>query len=1729
TVLTYQWKKNGVDIVGATSATYTILTAATGDAGTYTVQVSGTCAPSVTSSGSVFAVIPIPFGVSTTIPSVCSSLGYTVNPQVHVSNGVGSTFIWTVNYNGLLGGTGNVGMPSLSITEPVSLKNLTGSTVNVMYMITPTSVTGSCVGLPYSITIPVQSEPVGNNATAVAICSDAGVNYNLQTNVNSGPSGNSQVSTFSWVVLVDNVNVTGESLSAQNGVLISDVLVNVSGIDQTVTYTVTPTGTNGCVGSTFTVSVTVRSKPVGISITTSAFCSGTSFNITPGISNGMSTSFTWTASYQTGLTGGSGSGIGNLAETLINASSSPKNAIYTVTPTGLPLISNGCIGTPFSIIVPINPISTGIAQSVIRCSDDITNLLITTTGSSAPAAAFNISVNPNGLTQVGGTDSNGTLQSNTEIQSDAWLNTTSLPVNVVYTITPVSSFGSCVGNAFDIIVNVKAKPVGINQTITQCSDVATNYNLIVNIALLGNNVGSTFSWVAAANSNVGGESTSIQSGSIITDVLNNVTNTNQTVVYDVTPTGVNGCMGAVFQVSVIVNPEPIGTTLVAPMALAPLICSGSSVNYNLQGNINLLNALPSTFTWIATANPNITGASTTSAQTTSLISDILLNTSFVPQVITYTVYPTGVNGCAGNMFTVDVTVNPKAQITAGPDLALCRDIPSIALQGAVTYAPNGVLWTGATGIYSNSSSPVSDYSFNNPSEIGQNLVLTLTANDPDLGGPCLSVSDQMNLRINQLPSPAILTSSTSVVQNAPNFTITGANAGGNFTITPGFGLSGTTIINISGNLFDVTTFNPSSATIYDGTLPTINRVTYTFTDPNGCTGSNFINVIVNPVTINDFRLEYSLNNLVPFNGLDLFSLCANRGKILIRGTPAVTTGLAPETSITSVPRFIGGPVAAISFDGTNYFLETDGLASDTYRILYTYKNSFGAITTKTHDVQIFATPIAKIMIPINSCVANAIDLNDDSTMPAQNPFGGIINKWSWDFDDGTPPSTSQDTSHDYNLPGAGGPGLYNIQLDIESNQGCRASTNLGIRVGDVPVANYRFASICTNDKTMFYDLTIPGTISIIDKYTWNFGDGDILTTAGSNALLPVPIGTHSGRTSGTYKNPTHNYLTPGPKSVMLTVETNDGCFNSITKTVTILLGGTTVQPTQASPYLNDFDALVDDDWFRESKVISPVNTLPVLFGENSWLRGTPNGSTIKTAASGSRAWWTGENIVGSSVVPPTYYQREASWVNGPCFDLTQLERPMVALDYWSDSEKNIDGAVLQYSTDGGLNWQLVGPLAGEPIDQGINWYNERGLPSNPGQNSSFGWTDKQGKWKNARYNLDIIPKIDRDQVRVRVAFGSNDGNESSKTYDGFAFDNFFVGEKKRLVLMEHFTNSSLSGSVVADNYVNNLYSEQINLVRPFPGGQSDFNDIQYHISYSSAGSDVLNSDNPNDPNARASSYGVSQPPKTFIDGIRNQVLDGTFTKLNKIEIDRRALRAPKFTLTLDTIAIATTLPDRDNLINVKLTMVADTVVNSPLIAQVALVEDNVVTPNGTFKNVLRKLLFGSDPTKPDGITITQPFTVGLLAVRPAQPAPDIEINVPISNPNNLKLIGFIQDKNTGEIYQSTILKVTRKVGSVVVGLEDDPLVVTNLKDLQIYPNPANGKFNFGYPGSFLDGYVWKIADQRGIFVLTGDFTGAVNGLKSIDVSTLTNGVYYLLIGAEGKVPVYRKLVVMNQN
>ena len=105
TAPTYQWKKNGVSIGGATAATYTIPSIATADGATYTVEVSGTCTPPVTSTGSVLTVRELP-EVLADPASQTICVGSPVTFSVNVGATTNPTYQWNKN-GSIIGGATN--------------------------------------------------------------------------------------------------------------------------------------------------------------------------------------------------------------------------------------------------------------------------------------------------------------------------------------------------------------------------------------------------------------------------------------------------------------------------------------------------------------------------------------------------------------------------------------------------------------------------------------------------------------------------------------------------------------------------------------------------------------------------------------------------------------------------------------------------------------------------------------------------------------------------------------------------------------------------------------------------------------------------------------------------------------------------------------------------------------------------------------------------------------------------------------------------------------------------------------------------------------------------------------------------------------------------------------------------------------------------------------------------------------------------------------------------------------------------------------------------------------------------------------------------------------------------------------------------------------------------------------------------------------------------------------
>ncbi|MEM9991179.1 MAG: PKD-like domain-containing protein, partial [Bacteroidota bacterium] len=119
-----------------------------------------------------------------------------------------------------------------------------------------------------------------------------------------------------------------------------------------------PAGGSTCADLNVTgcTSVVVNPVPVGTGSSVGPICSNNVFTIDPQLSTDLAGStFTWTAAYDAGLTGGASTGTGSVSETLTNVSATPLTATYTFTPTS----DLGCVGADFAFSVTINPAPVG--------------------------------------------------------------------------------------------------------------------------------------------------------------------------------------------------------------------------------------------------------------------------------------------------------------------------------------------------------------------------------------------------------------------------------------------------------------------------------------------------------------------------------------------------------------------------------------------------------------------------------------------------------------------------------------------------------------------------------------------------------------------------------------------------------------------------------------------------------------------------------------------------------------------------------------------------------------------------------------------------------------------------------------------------------------------------------------------------------------------------------------------------------------------------------------------------------------------------------------------------------------------------------------------------------------------------------------------------------------------------------------------------------------------------
>src|SRR5665647_528991 len=316
---TYSWSVEGGTPLPATGNSTMVTWNSSGPYSIQLIETSGSC--SASSIKYTVSVNPSPTSPSVTNGSRCGTGTVTLEAS---GADVGEGYKW---YDALTGGS--------SLQTNGGSYTTTSITVTTNYYVTKYNTTTNCESYPRSLVVAtINAVPLGvSTPSTQTVCSDAAI-----TTIVLSTSNSMTGTTYAWTR--DNtVSVTG--LAAAGSGDISGTPINVIGTDQTVTYTITPTSAAGCVGNPFTATVTVRSKPVGVSTpSTQTVCSDAAITtIVLSMSNSMTgTTYAWTRDNTVSVTGLAAAGSGDISGTPINVTGTDQTVTFTIIPTS----GNGC-------------------------------------------------------------------------------------------------------------------------------------------------------------------------------------------------------------------------------------------------------------------------------------------------------------------------------------------------------------------------------------------------------------------------------------------------------------------------------------------------------------------------------------------------------------------------------------------------------------------------------------------------------------------------------------------------------------------------------------------------------------------------------------------------------------------------------------------------------------------------------------------------------------------------------------------------------------------------------------------------------------------------------------------------------------------------------------------------------------------------------------------------------------------------------------------------------------------------------------------------------------------------------------------------------------------------------------------------------------------------------------------------------------------------------------------
>lgn len=425
--------------------------------------------------------------------------------------------------------------------------------------------------------------------------------------------------------------------------------------------------------------------------------------------------------------------------------------------------------------------------------------------------------------------------------------------------------------------------------------------------------------------------------------------------------------------------------------------------------------------------------------------------------------------------TIEVLVNSLPFVQIGADTNVCSSSPDFVLK---TTFPGLGTWSGP-GIVDPQSGQFSPSLLTTGS-----YPISFSYTDPITG--CSSQDQQI---ITIAPQPQVLTSGADTLCDQGNPVL--------FSASPAGGTWSGSNISPSG------IFTPTGTGNF--------TLVYSFTDANGCSASDQLNLVVqNPPVVSaglDVAVCQSASPIQlsgsPSNGkwsgtslvnpLGAFvpsqsgtyvltytvtqGLCvvSDQRTVVVNALPVLSAGAIPDqcnnnapVNLSTIVNPVGGSWSGNGVSGNT--VNPKSLPVGTTPLQYTYVNpQTGCSKDTILPIKVLPLPFPQFTAPSSVCAGSTVAFTNQST-------SAISHKWT--FGDGGQSSITNAT-HVYQSTG-----IYNPWLKVSNNLGCSDSISRQIEVIDVPVASFAMSdSIACASKLVSFNFT--GT-SYYSSYQWNF-------------------------------------------------------------------------------------------------------------------------------------------------------------------------------------------------------------------------------------------------------------------------------------------------------------------------------------------------------------------------------------------------------------------------------------------------------------------------------------------------------------------------------------------------------------------------------------------------------------------------------------------------------------------